>query len=268
MKLRSVRTIDPVKTAVRVASVGDVNLDPWPATIDGVTPAAGDRVLLKEQDDASENGIYDFGNDRSRDANELGDGALGQMVFVAEGDVNAGQAFVVASLVPARFDPVVHRRTLFDDVADRSPATANGAVQSVLSHTLSGGQLARDMDKLVARWAGTFGGGTSNRELQVGLASVTVAATGSFAPGGGSWWIETTVIRASATTARVTTLIGIGTATVYTSSPQYTGVTLPGSGTFLDAIPITLSGSVSSGGATTDLVCRLATVEWVAAAPN
>lgn len=272
MRLRSVRTMDPVRTAVRVASVGNVDLaapPPLPA-IDGVTLVTGDRVLLKEQTDATQNGVYEAGVGVARDGSPT-DGvllgqALGQIMFVAEGAVNAGQAFVVASLVPPRFDPVVHRRTLLDDYLDRSPASP-GSVQPVLSLTLPAGRLGRNGEKIVARWAGTFAGGTSTRQLVVDFASVTVADTQGLAPGAGSWWIETTVIRTSATTTRVTTLIGIGTATIYTSSPQYTAVTVTGVGGLLNAVPLTLSAGVT-GGAATDLVCRLATIEWVAAAPS
>lgn len=48
------------KQAVRAASTGNVNLASAPATLDGVTLAVGNRVLLKDQTTASENGIYIF----------------------------------------------------------------------------------------------------------------------------------------------------------------------------------------------------------------
>lgn len=46
------------KNAVRVATTGNVTLQGAPLTIDGVTLAVGDRVLVKDQTVASENGIY------------------------------------------------------------------------------------------------------------------------------------------------------------------------------------------------------------------
>jgi len=46
------------KDSVRVASQTNVNLASPGATIDGITMASGDRVLLKAQTSAAENGIY------------------------------------------------------------------------------------------------------------------------------------------------------------------------------------------------------------------
>ena len=46
------------KDAARVASAVDINLASPGATIDGVTMDANDRVLVKDQADAAENGIY------------------------------------------------------------------------------------------------------------------------------------------------------------------------------------------------------------------
>lgn len=62
------------KESVEVASVGNVDISSAPASIDGVTLTNGDRVLLKDQTNPEENGIYIFdtaGNPlvRSADAN-------------------------------------------------------------------------------------------------------------------------------------------------------------------------------------------------------
>lgn len=48
------------KGDVRVASTGDLNLASMPATVDGVTLANGDRFLVKDQTDLTQNGIYIF----------------------------------------------------------------------------------------------------------------------------------------------------------------------------------------------------------------
>ena len=102
-----------VKRSVRVAStafvqtanpggmdVGDI--------IDGVTLAAGDRVLIKDQFTQSGNGIYvvrEVGDVnpnplRATDANGTADTGTvsgGTFVFVEEGDVNADSGWVVSS---------------------------------------------------------------------------------------------------------------------------------------------------------------------------
>lgn len=49
------------KQSVRVATQGNVNLAAPGASIDGITMASGDRVLVKAQTDAAENGIYVWG---------------------------------------------------------------------------------------------------------------------------------------------------------------------------------------------------------------
>jgi len=46
------------KDNVRVATTGNINLSAPGTTIDGVTLAIGDRVLVKNQTDARQNGIY------------------------------------------------------------------------------------------------------------------------------------------------------------------------------------------------------------------
>lgn len=46
------------KDSVRVATVANITLSGPGATIDGVAMAANDRVLVKDQSTASQNGIY------------------------------------------------------------------------------------------------------------------------------------------------------------------------------------------------------------------
>ena len=66
-------------------------------TIDGVTLVTGDRILLKDQSSASENGIYTVNASgaptRATDA-DAGAEVLGMVVDVLEGTVNADTAYV------------------------------------------------------------------------------------------------------------------------------------------------------------------------------
>ena len=78
------------KTPCRAASVANVNVTTAPASLDGVTGAAGDRWLLKNQNTGAENGIYVFngtGNalTRAEDANSDANVRSGLSVGVAEG---------------------------------------------------------------------------------------------------------------------------------------------------------------------------------------
>ena len=96
-----------VKQSVRVASTAPVAIASALEAgdvIDGVTLVAGDRVLLKDQTSASENGIYvavaSGAASRSSDANGTADtGELkpGTFTFVEEGTNNSDKGFVVST---------------------------------------------------------------------------------------------------------------------------------------------------------------------------
>ena len=91
-----------VKNSARVATTEDITLS-GVQTIDGVGVLAGDRVLVKDQSTASENGVYDVVSGgawtRSEDAvqDEL---TSGSFVFVEEGSVNGSAGFVVSTANP------------------------------------------------------------------------------------------------------------------------------------------------------------------------
>ena len=96
-----------VKQSVRVASTAPVAIASALEAgdvIDGVTLVAGDRVLLKDQTSASENGIYvavaSGAASRSSDANgtvDTGELKAGTFTFVEEGDANSDKGFVVST---------------------------------------------------------------------------------------------------------------------------------------------------------------------------
>ena len=66
--------------------------------LDGVTLSTGDRVLVKDQSTASENGIYVVGASPARAADlATGADAAGFFTFVEQGSVNADNGFVCTS---------------------------------------------------------------------------------------------------------------------------------------------------------------------------
>ena len=104
----SVKQALDIKDSVRVASTANVSLTAGSSgleagdAIDGVTLVAGDRVLLKNQSTASQNGIYvavaSGGTPaRSTDANASVDVTSGMFVFVEEGTTNGDQGFVLTT---------------------------------------------------------------------------------------------------------------------------------------------------------------------------
>ncbi len=96
-----------VKQSVRVATNAAINISAdleAGDTIDGVTLVAGDRVLVKDQSTATENGIYvavaSGAASRSSDANGTADtGELkpGTFTFVEEGNTHSDKGFVVST---------------------------------------------------------------------------------------------------------------------------------------------------------------------------
>ena len=67
-------------------------------TLDGVTLADGNRVLVKDQSTASQNGIYVVGSSPARAADlAAGADAAGFFTFVEQGTVNADNGFVCTS---------------------------------------------------------------------------------------------------------------------------------------------------------------------------
>ena len=99
-----------IKDSVRIATDGtnvDLSSATDPGNLDGVSLSDGDRVLLKDQSTASENGIYDAvtASDpttwvRSEDANDDDEVTGGAFTFVEEGSLNKNRGFVLTTNNP------------------------------------------------------------------------------------------------------------------------------------------------------------------------
>jgi len=88
-----------VKPSVAAASTANLTLS-GEQTIDGVSVVAGNRVLVKDQSTASQNGIYVASASSWSRATDMaaGSNAAGAFTFVeAGGSVNAGRGYVVSS---------------------------------------------------------------------------------------------------------------------------------------------------------------------------
>ena len=90
-----------IKDPVRVASTANVVIATGTLlAIDGVTTVAGDRVLLKNQTTASENGIYIAGTGawtRSTDTDTSADVMAGTAIWVNEGTTNGDSRWVLTT---------------------------------------------------------------------------------------------------------------------------------------------------------------------------
>lgn len=90
------------KGSVRVASTGNVTVSSAPATLDGITLTASDRVLLKDQTAAAENGLYVFAAagqplTRTPDADTDAEVTPGVWVTVEEGATHADTAWWITT---------------------------------------------------------------------------------------------------------------------------------------------------------------------------
>jgi hypothetical protein len=237
-----------VKQSVRAATTGPVNLanqleagDTLDTT---VTLVAGNRVLVKDQSTASENGIYVVQSTgaavRASDANgtaDTGEITGGTFTFVEEGTVNADSGWVVSTngtitvgttainwvqfsgagsitagdglskdgnTLNVNDDDVTIYVDGNDDLAVKSSATAGQVLLSQGSGTASWGALDLDDSDAVTGTLGTANGGTN--------ASTVADARANLAAGG----TQGAGVSAPVLSRKVSLAIGDGTATSYT----------------------------------------------------
>lgn len=94
--LTALQTYDPAKAATTAPLVSLSGLQ----TVDGVTLAVGDRVLVKDQLNAADNGIYVVSTDawpRASDADTAAELRAGSYVFITSGITNSGKGFALAN---------------------------------------------------------------------------------------------------------------------------------------------------------------------------
>lgn len=97
------------KPSARAASTTNVTLASPGTTIDGVTLASGDRILLKDQSTGSQNGLYVWtaagsALTRATDADSSAEVTGGMAVTVTEGTVNGDKVFVLTTNDPIVLD--------------------------------------------------------------------------------------------------------------------------------------------------------------------
>ena len=100
--------LDP-KPSCRAASTANVNISAPGATMDGVTLAVNDRVLLKNQTTTNQNGIYVWGGaavimSRAQDADVSSEVTSGLFTFIEEGTVNGNTGWMLTTDNPILID--------------------------------------------------------------------------------------------------------------------------------------------------------------------
>ena len=142
--------------AARAASTGNVTVASPGASIDGVTLASGNRVLLKNQTTASENGIYVW-NGASSPLTRAADGVTntlnsGAAFYVDEGLVNADTAWTISTDDPLAIGTTAIAFAKFG---------AGIAYTAGTGLTLTGTQFAIDLTVVARKFATNVGDGTS-----------------------------------------------------------------------------------------------------------
>ena len=104
------------KPPVKVATTANITLS-GAQTIDGVSVVADDRVLVKDQTDGTENGIYIASADtwtRARDMNGAKDVISGTQVFVRSGTAGGGKSFYISTSNPITIGTTSLTFTIFN----------------------------------------------------------------------------------------------------------------------------------------------------------
>ena len=152
----AVKTGLDVKDSVKVATTGNITLS-GTQTIDGVSVAADERVLVKNQSDASENGIYDCKSGawaRSSDFDSNTEVTSGAFTFVEQGTVNADAGFVLTTDGSITVGTTDLAFTQFSgagsvsagDGLSKSGNTLSADLKANSGLVISGGEIALDLD--------------------------------------------------------------------------------------------------------------------------
>ena len=133
------------KASVRAASTANVNIASAPSAIDGVNLNANDRVLLKNQTTASQNGIYVFtaagsALTRSADANNSASVTPELAVSVEEGTANATTSWKLVTTGVITVDTTALTFQLF--AVFTAPTLTNSNKNMAASVTANDGDLA------------------------------------------------------------------------------------------------------------------------------
>ena len=177
-----------VKESARAATTGNITLSNT-QTIDGVALVVGDRVLVKDQTDPIENGLYVVASGswtRSADADEPNEVNAGLFVFVEEGTANADSGFVLTTDNPLVVGTDPLEFVQFSGAGQVVAGDGLSKTGNTLSVNVANGiEISADNVQLAATVAGngltyTDGvlavGGTADR-ISVSADAINIAAT-------------------------------------------------------------------------------------------
>lgn len=160
------------KASVRVASTANVSLATPGASIDGVSLASGNRVLLKNQTNAAQNGIYTWTGasaalTRTSDANST-TLVANTTVMVEEGSVNDDTAWTLTTDAPIVVDTTALTFVAFGgggtSYTEGDGIDISGGVVSVVNSTgivVNSSGVAIDTNVVARKISANIGNGSS-----------------------------------------------------------------------------------------------------------
>ncbi len=211
------------KESVRVATTANITLS-GTQTIDGIAVTAGQRVLVKDQSTASQNGIYNVAAGawtRATDADTSAEVTTGLIVFVEEGTTNATSQWVLSTTGTITLGTT---NLTFVQFSGAGQITAgNGLSKTGNTLTVVG----------TANRISVSGAGVDISAAYVGQTSITTLGT----IGTGTWQATAVAVlyggTGATTAAGARTNLGLGTiATQNANSVAITGGSITGLTTF------------------------------------
>ena len=165
-----------IKDSVRVASTANIAIASAltnGSTIDGVTVATGNRVLLKDQSDASENGIYAVvasgAASRTVDADTNTLVTSGMYTYVAEGTAGNSIGFVLTTADPITLDTTNLTFTQFSSAGSIAAGTGMTKTSNTLDVIGTSGRIVANVNSIdIGTLVGTRTSATGSAEIPVG----------------------------------------------------------------------------------------------------
>lgn len=177
----SARTGLDVKASVKVATTGPVTLSTdleAGDVVDGYTLVAGDRILVKDQDSATENGIYEVQPTgapvRASDADSNAEVTPGMFTFVEQGTLNGDSGWVLITDAPISLGTTGLEFSLFSVAGNILAGAGLSKTGDVLDVNVDNTSIEIDSDTLRIA-SGAAGDALS---WDAGVLSVEVVSTG------------------------------------------------------------------------------------------
>jgi hypothetical protein len=185
-----------IRASVRAATTANITLSA-PQTIDGISVVAGNRVLVKNQTTASENGIYVVAASawtRAADANTSAELSSGTYCFVEEGTVNADSGWILITDGTITLDTTALTFTQFNGLGQVTAGT--GLTKSGNTISLSSGVVTAGTYNNVT--VDTYGRVTVGSNVSYLTANQSITLSGDIT-GTGSTAITTTLANSGVT---------------------------------------------------------------------